>query len=161
MNYSFDELNPLSRLWVFQSDRLLSTDEVNLIEEELARFISTWATHGVPLSAAFTINNNCAALVAVDESIQAASGCSISSLTSLFETIGNKIGVSFFDRFSIAFKNEEKHVVCSVNDFKDFIKSGLVTETSLVYNNLVSVKQDLETKWELPLMDSWQKRYLN
>ena len=161
MIYSFDELNPLSRVWVFQSDRLLTSEEVILIEAEVASFMANWATHGVPLCASFVVRNNCSVLVAVDESVQVASGCSISALTALFETIGDKMQVSFFDRFSIAFKNEEKLVVCSVNEFKDFIKSGIVTETSLVYNNLVSVKQDLESKWELPLKDSWQKRYLN
>jgi len=40
------------------------------------------------------------------------------------------------------------------------IKMGKVNAETLVYNNLVTVKKELDTHWEIPLKNSWQKRYL-
>jgi hypothetical protein len=68
--------------------------------------------------------------------------------------------LSFFNRFSIAHKSGSSVLLSSVDEFKALIKQGKVTENTLVYNNLVSVKQDLATKWEVPLKNSWHKRYL-
>lgn len=156
----FNDMSPLSRVWVFQSNRLLSAEEQVFINSKLSSFVVAWATHGTPLHAAFTIINNCSVIVTVNENIQAASGCSISSLTALFESIGTEFKLSFFDRFSIAHKTNSTVVLSSVNEFKELIKVGKVTEDTLVYNNLIALKQDLESTWEIPLKQSWQKRYL-
>ena len=156
----FNDMNPLSRVWVFQSNRLLSAEEQVFINSKLSSFVSSWATHGTPLSASFTIKNNCSVIVAADENIQEASGCSISSLTALFESFGTEFKLSFFDRFSIAHKNNNTVYLSSVKEFKELIHAGEVTEKTLVYNNLIALIQDLDTKWEVPLRESWQKRYL-
>jgi len=156
----FSDMNPLSRVWVFQSDRVLSAQEQDLISSKVSAFIKEWATHGTPLHASFEIKNNCSVIVAVDESIQSASGCSISSITSLFESLGEVLNLSFFDRFSIAYLSHNKVEVTTVKEFKEFISTGLVDEDTIVYNNLIALKEDLSTKWELPLKESWQKRYL-
>jgi hypothetical protein len=147
----FNDMSPLSRVWVFQSNRFLSAVQQELIHSKLSSFVAEWATHGTPLHASFEIKNNCSVIVAVDENIQAASGCSISSLTAQFESFGAEFKLSFFDRFSIAHLS---------NEFKDLIKTGVVTSDTLVYNNLIALKEDLSCKWEIPLHDSWQKRYL-
>ena len=160
MDALFNEMSPLSRVWVFQSDRLLSAEEQVFIKSKLSSFVAAWASHGTPLHAAFTIKNNCSVVVAVDENIQEASGCSISSLTALFESFGTEFKLSFFDRFSIAYKSKSIVVLSSVKEFKELIKVGKVSKETLVYNNLISLKQDLESNWEIPLKLSWQKRYL-
>ena len=156
----FNDMSPLSKVWVFQSDRLLSDEELTLIDIKLNSFIADWATHGTPLLASYKLKNNCSVIVAVDENIQAPSGCSISSLTALFVAIGAEIKVLFFDRFSIAHKSNNCVTLSSVKEFKELIQTGEVTENTLVYNNLIAQKQDLDTKWEIHLKDSWQKRYL-
>jgi hypothetical protein len=156
----FNDMSPLSRVWVFQSNRFLSAVQQELIHSKLSSFVAEWATHGTPLHASFEIKNNCSVIVAVDENIQAASGCSISSLTAQFESFGAEFKLSFFDRFSIAHLSNNEVVLSSVNEFKDLIKTGVVTSDTLVYNNLIALKEDLSCKWEIPLHDSWQKRYL-
>jgi hypothetical protein len=160
MAVSFTNMSPLSRVWVFQSNRFLTENEQTFISNKLSLFITNWATHGTPLKASFELKNNCSVIVAVDENIQAASGCSISSLTAQFESFGAEFKLSFFDRFSIAHLSNNEVVLSSVNEFKDLIKTGVVTSDTLVYNNLIALKEDLSCKWEIPLHDSWQKRYL-
>jgi len=156
----FNEMSPFSRVWVFQSNRLLSVEQQEVINSKLSSFVAEWATHGTPLHASFEIRNNCSVIVAVDENIQSASGCSISSLTALFESLGSAFNLSFFDRFSIAHKANNTVELSSVKEFKNLIAAGSVNADTLVFNNLIANKEDLSTKWEIPLKDSWQKRYL-
>ena len=160
MAVSFSHMNPLSRVWVFQSNRLLNITEQEEINTKLGSFIAGWQTHGTALYGSFEIKNNCSVIVAVDEKVQSASGCSISSLTALFESLGAAFNLSFFDRFSIAYKVDDKVSLSSVKEFKALIAAGVVNADTVVFNNLIANKEDLSTKWELPLKDSWQKRNL-
>ena len=110
--------------------------------------------------ASHVLFHNCFVVIAADEQKQAASGCSIDSFTALFKAFGTHYNLSFFDRFSIAHKLGDEVVISDLDDFKQLIGEGRITPDTLVFNNLIEQRQDLFTKWELPLKESWQKRYL-
>ena len=157
---NFDELPLQSRVWVFQSNRMMSPDEQSSIDDALKQFVQKWSTHGVQMLASHVLYHNCFVIIAADEQKQAASGCSIDSFTALFKAFGTQYNLSFFDRFSIAHKSEDKVVISNLDDFKQLIDDGRITPDTLVFNNLIEQRLDLSTKWELPLKESWQKRYL-
>lgn len=157
---NFDELPSQSRIWVFQSNRMMSSDEQSSINDGVKHFVQKWSTHGVQVLASHVLFHNCFVVIAADEQIQAASGCSIDSLTALFKSFGMQYNMSFFDRFSIAYKMEDEVVISNLDDFKQLIDDGRIKPDTLVFNNLIERRQDLSTKWELPLKESWQKRYL-
>jgi len=157
---NFEDLSSTSRVWVFQSNQSLTKDMQAAIDLELHQFIDKWSTHGSPMHASHLLLHDCFVLIAADEQKQMASGCSIDSFTGLFKAFGTKYAVSFFDRFSIAYKQGEQVLVCPTNEFKSKIKLGEIHGTTIVYNNLITSKSDLLDAWELPLERSWQKRYL-
>ena len=157
---NFDELPLQSRVWVFQSNRIMSPDEQSSIDDALKQFVQKWSTHGVQMLASHVLYHNCFVVIAANEQKQAASGCSIDSFTALFKAFGTQYNLSFFDRFSIAHKSEDDVLISNLDDFKQLIDDGLITPYTLVFNNLIEQRQDLSTKWELPLKESWQKRYL-
>ena len=66
-----------ARVWVYQSNTILSDAEVNTIKNEGAHFISDWAAHGSNLKASFDVLFNRFIVIAVDEQQATASGCSI------------------------------------------------------------------------------------
>jgi len=156
----FDNLSLESRVWVFQSDRILTIDEQKAMDGHLKDFVSQWSTHGSQMHASHIILHNCFVIIAADEQKQSASGCSIDSFTALFKKYGKQFNLSFFDRFSIAHKSNTDVIVSSLDEFKASIKRGAITRNTIVFNNLISSKKDLLNKWELPLHESWQKRYL-
>ena len=157
---NFDELPLQSRVWVFQSNRIMSPSEQSSIDAAVKQFVQEWSTHGVHMLASHVLFHNCFIVIAADEQKQAASGCSIDSFTALFKAFGTQYNLSFFDRFSIAHKSNDEVVISRINDFKQLVDDGRITEDTLVFNNLIEQRQDLSTKWELPLKESWQKRYL-
>ena len=157
---NFEELPLQSRVWVFQSNRIMSPSEQSSIDAAVKQFVQEWSTHGVHMLASHVLFHNCFVVIAADEQKQAASGCSIDSFTALFKVFGTQYNLSFFDRFSIAHKLGDEVVISDLDYFKQLIGDGRITPDTLVFNNLIEQKQDLSTKWELPLKESWQKRYL-
>ena len=157
---NFDDLSLESRVWVFQADRILTIDEQNAIDTHLKGFVEQWSTHGSQMHASHVLLHNCFIVIAADEQKQEASGCSIDSFTTLFKRFGEQFNLSFFDRFSIAYKSNAAVVVSPLEVFKKDIDAAVITENTIVFNNLIASKKDLLNKWELPLKESWQKRYL-
>lgn len=157
---NFDELPLQSRVWVFQSNRIMTPSEQSSIDDAVKHFVQKWSTHGLQMLASHVLYHNCFVVIAADEQKQAASGCSIDSFTALFKAFGTQYNLSFFDRFSIAHKSEDEVVISNLDDFKQLIDDGCITPDTLVFNNLIEQRQDLSTKWEVPLNESWQKRYL-
>ena len=156
----FDKISINSRVWVFQSDSILKTEDQDIIDEHIKLFIEKWSSHGAQMYASHTIIYNCFVVIAADEEKQCASGCSIDSFTSLFKSLGEHLNLSFFDRFAIAHKSGGEFFVSALEDFKTLIKEGVVTENTIVFNNLVATKEEFINSWELPIKKSWQKRYL-
>ena len=157
---NFNELPLQSRVWVFQSNRMMSNDEQSSIDDVIKQFLQKWFTHGLRMVASHVLLHNCFVIIAADEQKQAASGCSIDSFTALFKQFGTQHNLSFFDRFSFAHKLGDRVVISNLDDFKQFICDGRITPNTIVFNNLIKQRQDIYTKWELPLKESWQKRYL-
>mgnify|MGYP001422789841 CR=1 FL=1 len=157
---NFDELPLQSRVWVFQSNRIMSPSEQSSIDAAVKQFVQKWSTHGVQMFASHVLYHNCFVVIAADEQKQVASGCSIDSFTALFKAFGTQYNLSFFDRFSIAYILKDEVLISNLIEFKKLIADGLITQDTLVFNNLIDQRQDLYSKWEIPLKESWQKRYL-
>ena len=157
---NFNELPLQSRVWVFQSNRIMSPSEQSSIDAAVKQFVQKWSTHGVQMFASHVLYHNCFVVIAADEQKQAASGCSIDSFTALFKAFGTQYNLSFFDRFSIAYILKDEVLISNLIEFKKLIADGRITQDTLVFNNLIDQRQDLYSKWEIPLKESWQKRYL-
>ena len=135
---NFDELPLQSRVWVFQSNRIMSPSEQSSIDAAVKQFVQKWSTHGVQMLASNVLYHNCFVVIAADEQKQAASGCSIDSFTALFKAFGTQYNLSFFDRFSIAHKLGDEVLISNLDDFKQLIDDGHITQDTLVFNNLIN-----------------------
>src|SRR5690625_2059615 len=85
-----------SRIWIYQADRFLNDQEIININKKLEGLLAQWNTHGKPLAAEAWVEERLFLILAVDESKQYASGCSIDQSTNFIRTIGNRLNVDFF-----------------------------------------------------------------
>ena len=93
-----------ARIWIFQADRELQPAEEQALAEELLAFQQSWKTHGSPLNAGVAILFSTFAIVAVDEKVQAPSGCSIDKAFRLLQDFGQQHNLNFFDHLP--------HLIC-------------------------------------------------
>lgn len=161
MYISFDELSPQARVWIYQADRKLNEAELSLIEEAAPGFLEKWATHGKPLKSSYRIFHKQFLVIAVEETVQAASGCSIDSSVGFVRALENELEVSFTDRSKVAFVLDGEVYLEALPGLKTSIEAGKITADTQTFNNLVSNKQELEENWLLPARETWLKRYFS
>lgn len=147
-----------SRLWIYQSDRILSDQEVAAIQKRLNEFTAEWQAHGHALAALAEIIHQQFIVLSVDEQIAGATGCSIDKSVNLMKEIEQQFGINLFDRFRIAFRQDQEIVNCSREEFEKFIQSGKVKKDTRVFNNLISTRKELKSNWEIPFSESWHSK---
>jgi hypothetical protein len=157
---TFKNMPADARLWVYQSNSVLSDAEVKAIEEEGVKFISDWAAHGASLKASFDVLHNLFVVIAVDEKQANASGCSIDKSVHFVKALEQKFSLNFFDRMQVAYRSATEIKVCKFSDFEKLASQGIVNESTIVFNNMVTSKSAFDNEWEVPLQQSWQSRVL-
>ncbi|HEX8023268.1 ABC transporter ATPase [Mucilaginibacter sp.] len=149
------KFSPQSRVWIYQSDRKLTDQEVQQIQPELDRFTTNWTAHNNQLKAKGEIRYNRFFILIVDESQAGASGCSIDKSVHFMQQVQQHLGINLFDRFNLAYREGEEVLSLPRHGFEAKLKDGSINKQTIVYNNLVQNLTELETKWEVPFKDSW------
>lgn len=158
MFVSFDTLPDESRIWIYQAERKLSTEEQQQITALGQSFIGQWASHGQPISASLTILRDYFIVIGVDDR-QLPSGCSIDASVGFIQELGNRLKLDFFNRTRVPlWKNESVNSV-PLAELKNQIKNGEISDKSLLINTLVQTKGEL-LNWIVPIKESWLGRYL-
>jgi hypothetical protein len=156
----FDEIHDRSRIWIYQTNRKLNDNEVRIISEALKAFTDSWMVHGSPMQASFDIRFNRFIIIAADEGINAASGCSIDTSTRMFKKLGSELNVDFFDRTQVVFHASGEVFSIPTSDLKDKLSTGAWNAETIVFNNLVTTKKDLDKSWQVSAGTTWLKRFL-
>lgn len=150
--------SPQSRVWVYQSDRAFSNDEVNAIQQQLDEFSGQWKAHGRQLTAKAQVLYNFFIVFIVDEASAGVTGCSIDSSVRIIKEIEQAYQVDLFNRFNMAYKLGDKVIVVNKEDFETLVNIKAVGPGTIVFNNMVQSLQEFETKWEVPFEQSWHSK---
>ncbi|WP_028296205.1 ABC transporter ATPase [Olivibacter sitiensis] len=148
----------MERVWIYQADRVLDARESDSVLNALTDFASQWKVHGKPLAARAELRYNLFAILMIDESVAMASGCSIDKSVHLMKELGQELGIDFFDRMRIAYRNGSTIKVVSRDQFEDKISNGEITADTIVFNNLVKNAAELQDEWEVPFQRSWHAK---
>lgn len=159
MYIPFDNLPETSRIWIYQSNRKFSDAEIVEIENDLTHFLENWSAHGTPLEASFITKYNRFIIIAVNQEVQAASGCSIDASVSFIQSLEQIYQVDLLDKMNVTFKTGEHIAHKSLIEFKKMAKEKAVTSNTIVFNNLVNTIEEFNYSWEVPATDSWHSRF--
>jgi len=160
MLVNFKNLSDTSRVWVYQSNRELSKDEITLISNKLENFIETWKRHGDDLKASYQIKYGHFIIISVDENYNSVSGCSIDASTFLIKQIESEFQIDLLNKMDTAFKIGNNINIISLADFQKYVKLQKINSDTIVFNNMVDSKKKFESKWEVKAGESWHNRFL-
>ena len=166
MNALHTELIPAdfaadSRVWIYQSPRLFFLSEALVIEEMLENFVREWKSHGVPVKGFANLFYGQFIVLMADETATGVSGCSTDSSVRMIKEIEQRFGISLFDRMLLAFRVKDKVQMLPLPQVPYALENGLIGPDTLYFNNTVATKAELESRWLIPLKDSWlASRYL-
>ncbi len=159
MYIPFENLPEESKIWIYQSSRKFSDDEVAAIEKDLSEFLTNWSAHGTSLESSFQIKYNRFIIISVNQEVHAATGCSIDSSVAFIQNLEQKYSVDLLDKMNVAFKQGEFVTYKTLLDFKKLAKDKSVSENTIVFNNLVNTIEEFNEGWEIPASESWHSRF--
>jgi hypothetical protein len=160
MFVQFETLPAHSRLWIYQSNKLFTAEQKQILSDALQAFTESWTAHGSPMKASFQLPYDHFVVLAADEQSTSASGCSIDDSVRTIKAIGSKIGLDFFDRKSVAFVMNDTITLIPMSELKKEAAGGTWGTQSPTVNTLITSKGDLSA-WIVPAGQTWLKRYVS
>jgi len=160
MHIPFSALPDHSRLWIYQSNRKLTSTDISIISQALLSFTQQWSAHGDPLMTSFEIKLDQFIVLAANERHVPASGCSIDGAVRAIKDLGERLDIDFFDRTAIAFYLDERVKLIPMTALKKHFSDGSLNQDSQFINLLVPSKEDLEKGLLVPVSQTWLRRYL-
>ena len=150
----FHTLPDSSRIWLYASEKDLTTDQQNHILTYIAEHLKGWNAHKVPLMAGVTILENHFIVIALDENKNGASGCSIDTLQKTIQELEKDLSIALMNRLNVFCKIGE--IIKVIPSFKLGV---IANEDTLFYDLTIQRKEEL-SNYLKPIKEGWAKSYL-
>lgn len=160
MDTAFTELPKDARVWIYQSNRKFTEEEIKEITEKTKAFVNQWAAHGSRLKAGFEIRYNRFIVLGVDPSEVQVSGCSIDASVTFIQSLEKEYKVNLLDKMNVTFYTGEFITHKSLIDFREMAKNKAISKKTIVFNNLVNTKEEYDKHWEIPASESWHSNFM-
>ncbi|MFC7357144.1 ABC transporter ATPase [Jejudonia soesokkakensis] len=156
----FKNLPDDSRIWIYQSNRKLSEEEVSIIQSKTSEFLTQWTAHGANLEAGFEVKYNRFIIIGLNQENASASGCSIDASVHFIQQLEKEFEIDLLDKMNVTFYSGDYIAHKSLSDFRKMAKNKSVSPNTVVFNNLVNTKAEYLENWEVPAKESWHNRFL-
>lgn len=160
MLVNFNTLPEESRVWVYQASRTFTDIEISEIESKLNTFLEKWTAHGSDLKAGYSIVYKRFIVIALDQNLNRASGCSIDASVHFIQQLEQDYKVDLMDKMNVSYKQGDFIAYKSLLDFKKMAKERAVSKNTIVFNNLVNTIAEFKEHWEVPASESWHSRFV-
>lgn len=161
MLVDFNTLPEESRVWIYQANRTFTDAEILEIESKLNQFIENWTAHGSDLLAGYNIVYKRFIVIALNQNLNRASGCSIDTSVNFIQQLEKDYHVDLLDKMNVSFKQGDFIAYKSLLDFKKMAKDKAVSKQTIVFNNLVNNIAEFKENWEVPASESWHARFMS
>lgn len=149
-----------ARIWCYVADRTLDTKQILRVTDEMDSFVRQWTAHSRALRAYQTILFDRVLVLGVDQSVAGASGCSIDTSVRAVQTLGEGLGVDFFNRMIfLTYHSAPASVEAYAREaFAAAYAAGDIDDTTLVVDPLVETVAQARQSLLKPLGESWHRR---
>lgn len=161
MLVDFNTLPDTARIWIYQSNRSFTDEELQIISSKLNVFIDRWTAHGKDLQSGYLIKYKRFIILGLNQNLNAATGCSIDASVHFIQDLERDFGVDLMDKMNVSYKQGEFIAYKSLTDFRKMAKDRAISKKTIVFNNLVTNKAEFIDSWEVPAKDSWHGRFVN
>jgi hypothetical protein len=154
----FNQLSENARIWIYQSENELNTENQIIAGDFITNFINSWTSHGTEVKGSFQVLYNRFIIIASEVDNGGVSGCSIDKSVHAIQELSNHLGVNLIDR-KICFWKGDKIVSISTADIKKSVETGVLKPETIFFDHTVASIKDFNTRWQTPVSNSWLKRY--
>lgn len=152
----FENLPDAARVWIFGSDRPISTEGTTELLKAVDEYLASWKAHGEPLTVGSQYLDNRFLVIAVDQSTAGATGCSIDGLFRVLAGLEAKVGASLVGGGRVYYRGPESVVLSVTRDeLPALVSSEAITKNTVVFDTSISDLGSFRTGFEKRAKESW------
>lgn len=154
----FNTLSEEARVWIYPCNRKFYPQEIEEVKQKIENFINDWK-ESTDLKASYQLLYNRFIIFSIENDVEI-SNKDIDKQVAFILQLQQEYEVELLDKMNVCFKQGEYTQYKDVKEFKKLIKNKSVNSKTVVFDNLVQTKYDLEHFWEVPITESWYNRFL-
>lgn len=159
MFVEFNSLSEEAKVWVYPSSRKFYPQEIDELKEKLQNFVEAWKQDDADFKASFELKYDRFIVFSAEEDVQL-TNADIDQQVAFILQLQQEYEVELLDKMNVCFKQGEFIQYKDVKEFKTLLKKKSVSAKTVVFDNLVQTKGELENYWEVPITESWYNRFL-
>ena len=149
MLVNFNTIPEESRIWIYAADHKLTNDQESCILKSISDHLQNWEAHKVPLTAGVTILENHFIVIALDETKNGASGCSIDTLQNKIQNLEKDLSISLLNRLNV-FCRIDNEIEC----IPTLKLADNANQDTLFYDLTIQKKSELDSYLK-PISEGW------
>lgn len=149
-----------ARVWIYKSANPITAEQAETLNREGATFTTKWKSHGVPIHGVVEVLNDHFVVVAAGSLEAHLCGGAIDASTRFIRRMEEGLGLKLTDRMVVLYEKDGAIASCHASELESLVKSGALNGDTIVYNDLVERKGDLDARFRTPLRETWMARYL-
>ncbi|WP_335743860.1 ABC transporter ATPase [Tenacibaculum todarodis] len=155
----FENLSEEAKVWIYPSSRKFHQPEIPELEKKIEDFITDWKSDDESFKASYQLKYN-RFIVFSAEGDKPFTNADIDLQVAFIIQLQEGYKVELLDKMNVCFKQGEYVQYKDLKDFKKLVKNKAVNEKSIVFDNLITSKSEFKYYWEVPITESWYKRFL-
>ena len=144
-----------SRVWIFQSNRAFTEQEATIIKGQLADFCKQWRSHGRSVKGWGDVLFQRFVVMMADEDVRHVGGCSTDTMMRMIQEFETRFSITLLDRMLLTFLVDGHPQPLPYAQVKYALAEGHIETDTLLFDSTVQTLQGLQTKWLVPLNQSW------
>ncbi len=156
MLVDFNQLENSAKVFLYPSNKKFYPELLEEIKNKINDFINKWCENH-EIEAGFEIKYQRFIIIAINQN-KPITTLIIDELVSFIFKLQLAHEIELLDKLNVCFKQGEYVQYKDVKEFKKLIKSKSVNANTIVFDNLINTKEELESDWELPAEDTWYSR---
>jgi hypothetical protein len=149
-----------AKVWVYPSSRKFYPTEIEEVEQKIKTFVENWKADDENFKASYQFLYNRFIIFVADVSETIITNADIDASVSFILELQETYKIELLDKMNACFKQGEFVQYKELKDFKKLVKNKAVNGKTIIFDNLVNNKEDLENFWEISLENSWYNRFL-
>jgi|TARA_B110000967_G_C18654513_1_gene445057 hypothetical protein len=149
-----------AKVWVYPSSRKFYPTEIEEIEQKVKQFVESWKPEDENFKVSYQLLYNRFIILVADDTETSLTNADIDASVSFILQLQETYKVELLDKMNACFKQGEYVQYKDLKDFKKLLKNKAVTAKTIIFDNLINNKEDLENFWEITIENSWYNRYL-
>jgi hypothetical protein len=148
----------MQKLWIWPIQEKLDEKIVEDFQEKVRTALKDWRAHKVPVESSIRAHLGRFLIV---EAISDVSGCSIDWLSQNVRNTAQALNIPLADNGDVFFKNKDGEIQSAhFSAIPDLLQNGELTPETIVFDLTVTHSGALQN-FEVPLKETWMKRYLS